>query len=258
MKRIRVKYYLLAALMAVGIVLFSIFVYRWATEGFVYATHKYPDSRAMPDLGAALQEQEYESLRFASVSYEASPDDPQQILKIFFTTRQRCTAEVFIQDALDIRAVTEQFMAQHPERFEGQHVYVTLNGWGGGWLFPDYICFRNYDVDHGAKVEAGGLGYGKFQLTRAEFSMLRRAGGFTGLDLRGFQPPEDLSAFDGMATLRTLELHTNSMGNPLYEIPQEALDAFTKQHPGCKLSGIKANNEKDDKHEAERKGRADL
>ena len=129
-------------------------------------------------------------------------------------------------------------------RPDGKHIYLTLNGWDGSWLFPDYICFRNYDVDHGAKVEAGGLGYGKFQLTRAEFSMLRGAGGFTGLELFGFQPPEDLSAFDGMDTLRTLELHTNSMGNPIYEIPQEALDAFVKLHPGCKLSGIKAINEK--------------
>ena len=92
--------------------------------------------------------------------------------------------------------------------------------------------------------ELGGLGYGEFQLTRAEFSMLRRAGGFTGLELCGFQPPEDLSAFDGMDTLRFLEFHTGSMGNPLYEIPQETLDAFTMQHPGCKLSGIKAINEK--------------
>ena len=247
MKRIRAKYYLLAALIVlivVGIVLFSIFVYRWATEGFAYATHKYPDSRVMPDLGAALQEQEYESLRFASVSYEASPVDPHQILKIFFTTRQRCTAEVFIQDALDIRAVTEQFMAQHPERFEGQHIYVTLNGWGGGWLHSEYILFRNYDVDHGAKVEAGGLGYGYFHVGYADTALLRDVRGFSGLDLSYFDAPEDLSAFNGMDTLRFLEFHTGSMGNPLYEIPQEALDAFTKQHPGCKLSGIKAINEK--------------
>jgi hypothetical protein len=61
-----------------------------------------------------------------------------------------------------------------------------------------------------------------------------------------------------MDTLRFLEFHTGSMGNPLYEIPQEALDAFVKLHPDCKLSGIKAINEKDDKHEAERKGSADL
>ena len=159
----------------------------------------------------------------------------------------------------DIRAVTEQFMAQHPEQFDGQHVYVAVYGGDKSLLFPERIHFRNYNVNHGAKAESGGLCYGDFQIRYADLTMLSVADGFTDLALRGFLTPEDFSALDGMDALRVLELHTNSMGEPMYKISQEALDAFAKQHPDCKLTGVKAREEKEEQsHETERKSTSDL
>ncbi len=242
-KRRIIWVYLLAAVIAAITIRSGFFVYRFCKYGLIDALNGYPKIEAMPELGGMLRETEYKSVHFSWIGYEPSPTNPKQILKIIFNDEPCSDASVFIREALEIRKITEYYIAAHPEQFENQHIYLSINGFGGFFLFPNYITFRNYDPDNDAKPETGGLAYGKFQVNNGTMEMLKDADDFNILCLRRFQPPADLSAFNQMDSLRRLELQPCADYTDAYEVTQEELDAFAKQHPDCKLLGAKAIKE---------------
>ena len=226
--------YLIAAAMTAGIILFGVFLYRVSKYGPRFVLNGYPDSRAMPELGRILQEKDYESCCFAYIRYETDRNSHHSVLNIDFEHDSYGRAELLIRDALEIRTLTEQYMAQHPEQFDGQRVILEFHD--AYDASPTFVRFLNYDLDRRGEPEAGGLMYGVFDAGGATLEMLKDARGFKALRLLDFAYPEDFSALDGMDSLQKLEFNDDiNSGTHCYS--QEILDAFAKQHPDCKLTG---------------------
>ena len=227
--------YLIAAAMAVVIVLCAIFVYRCAVHGggiygLQYVLRGYPDTKAMPELGKQLTGTHCETFDLAYIRFtHPIQNSADSVLEIEYEHNSPHDTDQLLREALEIRAVTEQYMAAHPEQFDGQRVMIEFSDRYDA--SPNFIRFLNYDGS--SKAEPDGLMFGVMNLCGGSVTLLQDVHGFVSLDLREFRFPEDFSALDGMEQLQKLWFRES--GTHFY--PQAVLDAFAERHPGCELIG---------------------
>lgn len=168
-----------------------------------------------------------------SIRYATNYGEKFTVVRIAYEFEDSRRPEQLVEDAVAVRALTEQYLSQHPEE-AAAFGPVEIEFHEKYDASPNYICIRNCEND-GSVPDAAHLHRGHFVVQNAPLSALEGADGFAALTLWDFALPEDFSALDAQDTLRELNMRWM---HPPHCTPQAeaAIAAFEAQHPDCTVN----------------------
>lgn len=178
----------------------------------------------------ALKEYDCSRASLKGIGYYQDYQGKFTVLQIHYEFEDSRQRTQLVEDAVAVRALTEQYLSQHPEE-AAAFGPVEIEFHDKHDASPNYIRIRNCE-DDGSVPDAAHLHRGHFVVQNAPLSALEGADSFTVLTLWDFALPEDFSALDAQDTLRELNMRWT---HPPYRTPQAeaAIAAFEAQHPDC-------------------------